>query len=360
MLAPSISPPTSNIAAAITPLVRPGILRLKPYSSARDEFKGQADVFLDANENSLGSPLNEDFSRYPDPQQKELKGALADLKGVSPSQIFLGNGSDEAIDLLLRVFCQPDDDHIILLPPTYGMYSVQANIHGCGIKAIPLHPDFTPDIPAILAAANTHSKILFLCSPNNPTGNSIEAGDLETLLSHFPGIVAIDEAYIDFSRHPSTVGLLERFPRLVVLQTLSKAWGLAALRVGMAFASPFIIDLLNKVKYPYNLSIANIRLALQALSHPERVQEKVAVLLAERSRLKAALPELPCIRQIYPSDANFLLVRTTDANRIYRQLSEKGIIVRNRTNEMHCGNCLRITVGTPSENTALLEALQAC
>lgn len=349
---------SSALVSAISPLVRPGILRLKPYSSARDEFKGRADVFLDANENSLGSPLEEDFSRYPDPHQSVLKTALASLKGVSAAQIFTGNGSDEAIDLLLRVFCEPARDHILLLPPTYGMYSVQAHIHGCGIRTAPLRADFTPDAEAIFAATDAHTKILFLCSPNNPTGNSLDDALLTEILNRFPGIVVVDEAYIDFSAHPSAIALLERFPRLVVLQTLSKAWGLAALRIGMAFSNEFIIHLLNKVKYPYNISIANIRSALEALQHPEKMREKVAVILRERKRLETELPRMGCIREVFPSDANFLLVRTTGATAIYQKLSAQGIIVRNRTHEPNCAECLRITVGTPAENTALLDALR--
>jgi histidinol-phosphate aminotransferase len=339
-------------------LLRPNIAALQPYSSARDEFKGTASIYIDANENSFGTPGGNFFSRYPDPQQKDLKKAIAGIKNIETDCIFLGNGSDEAIDLLLRAFCEPGTDNIILLPPTYGMYKVQANIHGCAIRSVPLKPDFAPDADAVLAAADAHSKLLFLCSPNNPSGNCLPDAFLRQMLQEFPGIVVIDEAYCDFSTHGTALRWLAEFPNLVVLQTLSKAWGLAALRIGMAFAIPFIIGVLNKIKYPYNLSQANIHLGLEALQHEGEMQEKVKTLLQERARLEKALPALACIREVFPSDANFLLVRTSDADGLYQYLNNKGIITRNRTREMHCQNCLRITVGTPEENDALLEALE--
>lgn len=338
-------------------LVRPNILALKPYSSARDEFQGAATVFIDANENSLGSPVDTDYSRYPDPQQWALKQHLALQKGVVPEQIFFGNGSDEAIDLLLRAFCEPGRDHIILLPPTYGMYRVQANIDGVDIREAPLDADFLPDAAAIRKVTDAHSKLLFLCSPNNPSGNCLPEAFLRDMLETFPGLVVIDEAYIDFSSQGSALAWLSQYPNLVVLQTFSKAWGLAGLRVGMAFSNPFVIGILNKIKYPYNLSLANIRIATEALEKAEAVREKVGVILSERARLEKALIELPCVEKIFPSDANFLLVRTTDADGLYHFLSQKGIIVRNRTRELHCANCLRITVGTPAENEALLAAM---
>lgn len=340
-------------------LVRPNILALKPYSSARDEFHGMATVYIDANENSLGSPVETDYSRYPDPQQWVLKEGIARLKGVTPEQIFLGNGSDEAIDLLLRAFCEPGRDHIILLPPTYGMYRVQANIDGVAIREAPLTPDFLPEATAVRLATDGHSKLLFLCSPNNPSGNCLPQAFLREMLESFPGLVVIDEAYIDFSTKGTALDWLSEYPNLVVLQTFSKAWGLAGLRVGMAFAHPFVIQILNKIKYPYNLSLANIRIACEALEQAGQVQEKVALLLSERARLERELPTLGCIEKVFPSDANFLLVRTTDADGLYRYLSERGIIVRNRTRELHCHNCLRITVGAPAENDALLAALAA-
>ena len=341
-------------------LVRPNILALQPYASARDEFTGLAAIFLDANENSLGGPLATDYSRYPDPQQKDLKNLLAAQKGLLPSQIFIGNGSDEAIDLLLRAFVEPGRDHILLLPPTYGMYTVQASIHGAEIRKIVLRPDFSPDEPAIRAATNAQSKLLFLCSPNNPTGQCLPDDFVLRMLRDFPGLVVLDEAYADFADRPSWSGRLDEFPNLVVLQTLSKAWGLAGLRVGMAFSNPFVISILNKIKYPYNLALPTIQLAGQALEQGVEVREKVALLLAERERLARELPKLTCIREVFPSDANFLLVRTTDADGIYRHLCDQGIVVRNRSREPQCAQCLRITVGTVAENDRLLAVLGDC
>ena len=347
----------NGIEKYIAQMLRPCIAALKPYSSARDEFTGAASVFLDANENSLGGPLEEDFSRYPDPLQMPLRQALASLKSVEPDRIFIGNGSDEAIDMLMRAFVEPGRDNVVLLPPTYGMYSVQANIHGAEIRRAPLHTDFSPDADAVLSVSDAHSKLLFLCSPNNPTGQCLPDNFILEMLEKFPGLVVIDEAYGDFSGRPSWTRRLSEFPNLVVLQTLSKAWGLAGLRVGMAFSNTFVINALNKIKYPYNLNTMTIRLALQALERPGTVQEKVRILLAERERLELALPLLPCVEKVFPSDANFLLVRVTNADDIYRYLCEKGIIVRNRTKELHCLNCLRITVGTPGENDRLITAL---
>ncbi|MBL7782452.1 MAG: histidinol-phosphate transaminase [Saprospiraceae bacterium] len=343
----------------ITALIRPGIAALKPYSSARDEFAGAASVYLDANENSLGSPLDEDFSRYPDPLQTPLRETLATLKQVDTRQIFIGNGSDEAIDMLMRAFVEPGRDNVVLMPPTYGMYAVQANIHGAEIRRAPLRADFSPNAEAVLSATDAYSKLLFLCSPNNPTGQCLPDDFILEMLEKFPGLVVVDEAYGDFTTRPSWATRITEFPNLVVLQTLSKAWGLAGLRVGMAFSNSLIINTLNKIKYPYNLNQSTIQLALQALQHPERVHEKVQTLLSERQRLEHALPLLPCVEKVFPSDANFLLVRVTDANDIYRYLCEQGIIVRNRDRELHCSNCLRITVGTPAENDTLLSALRS-
>ena len=346
----------------INALVRPNIRSLKPYSSARDEAPeagpGLSPVFLDANENSLGSPLEEDFSRYPDPQQQTLKIALASGKGMRPEQVFLGNGSDEAIDLLLRAFCETGRDNVILMPPTYGMYAVQANIHGAEIRKAPLLPDFSPDAAAVSAMTNRHSKLLFLCSPNNPTGQSLPETFILQMLAEFPGLVVLDEAYADFSEKPSWAARVSDFPNLVVLQTLSKAWGLAGLRVGMAFASPLIINVLNKIKYPYNLSTANIRLAEKALKQVQVMRQKVQQILAERSRLESGLLHIACVQKVFSGDANFLLVRVSDADAIYQFLCNNGIVVRNRSREMHCENCLRITVGSPSENDRLLATLQ--
>ena len=354
-------------------MVRPNILALKPYSSARDEFKPSAGsellspqarsnfklqtVFLDANENSLGSPLDTDYSRYPDPQQGELKQMLSRMKQLNSSQIFLGNGSDEAIDLLMRAFVEPAQDNILILPPTYGMYAVQANIHGAEIRRVPLHPDFSPDAAAIRSAMDANSKLLFLCSPNNPTGQCLPDDFILDMLRDFPGLVVVDEAYADFSGKPSWISRLAEFPNLVVLQTLSKAWGLAGLRVGMAFSNEFVISILNKIKYPYNLSTATIGLAASALAREPEMYEMVRVLLAERVRLEAALLRIPCVREVFPSDSNFLLVRVTNANDIYHYLTEHGLVVRNRSSEVHCENCLRITVGTPAENERLISVL---
>lgn len=343
----------------ILPLVRPNILALKPYTSARDEAPGDPGllprIMLDANENSFGSPSDTDFSRYPDPHQRMLKAALEREKGVSPAQIFLGNGSDEAIDLLLRAFVEPGRDNIVLMPPTYGMYAVQARIHGAEIREAALRPDFTPDPAAVRAATDQYSRLLFLCSPNNPTGACLPESFVLEMLETFPGLVVVDEAYFDFAGHPSWTTRLDLYPNLVVLQTLSKAWGLAGLRVGMAFSNPLIIGILNKIKYPYNLSVATIRLACEALSHGEVVRSKVRQILAERTRLATALAQCSVVEKVFDSDANFLLVRVKDADKLYQYLAENGIIVRNRSREMHCEQCLRITVGTGPENDRLLK-----
>ena len=335
-------------------LVRPNILSLTPYSSARSEFKGQADIFLDANENPFENGLN----RYPDPLQKALKARISELKGVAADQIFLGNGSDEAIDLLVRIFCEPGKDSILTLPPTYGMYQVAADIAGVAVREVSLAPDFQPDVAAILAAADSRTKILFLCSPNNPTGNDMRPEAIRQLATDFPGIVVVDEAYIDFSAQPSTIALLKDFPNLVVLQTFSKAWGMAGIRLGMAFASRAIIDLFNKVKPPYNINQLTQEKALEALLDPSRKEEMVQQILAERAQLVAALQHLPFVKHIYPSDANFVLVRVSDPNALYRYLVGRGIIVRNRHAVHLCAGSLRVTVGTREENRALITALQ--
>ena len=335
-------------------LVRPNILSLTPYSSARSEFKGQADIFLDANENPFENGLN----RYPDPLQKALKARISELKGVAADQIFLGNGSDEAIDLLVRIFCEPGKDSILILPPTYGMYQVAADIAGVAVREVSLTPDFQPDVAAIHAAADSGTKILFLCSPNNPTGNDMHPEAIRQLAASFPGIVVVDEAYIDFSSQPSAIALLEDFPNLVVLQTFSKAWGMAGIRLGMAFASRAITDLFNKVKPPYNINQLTQEKALEALRDTSHKEEMVKQILSERTRLVAALHELPLVGRVYPSDANFVLVRVADPNALYRYLVERGIIVRNRHTVHLCAGSLRITIGTPEENQALLTALK--
>ena len=341
----------------LSELIRPNIRNLVPYSSARDEFKGEARIFLDANENSLGSPLTKWYNRYPDPLQWAVKEKLSVIKGVAPENIFLGNGSDECIDLLLRAFCEPGVDNIIIVPPTYGMYEVSANINNVEVKKVPLTPEFQLDLPALEAAVDDHTKMIFLCSPNNPTGNSLLREDVEMLLNNYFGIVVMDEAYINFSRQRTYVQELEDYPNLVVLQTLSKAWGLAALRVGMAFASESIIAVLNKIKPPYNISQASQELVLKALEGVDQVNEMIRVLVQERTRLEQELPKKEVVEWVYPSDANFLLVKVKDARGLYQELLNKGIVVRDRSNVILCEGCLRITVGTERENDELLNAL---
>ena len=351
----------NTIEEKIETLARPNIRALKPYSSARDEApeasRGQSRIMLDANENSFGGPLQEDYSRYPDPQQKTLKAALAALKGVDPAQIFLGNGSDEAIDVLFRAFVEPGADNVVLMPPTYGMYAVQANIHHAAIRYAPLRPDFSPDAALVQVTSDAHAKLLFLCSPNNPTGQCLPEDFVLEMLETFPGLVVVDEAYVDFSAKASWTTKLLEFPNLVVLQTLSKAWGLAGIRLGAAFAHPAVIQLLNKVKYPYNLNTLTIQAAEKALLHVEKMRHNVLLILAERERLAAALQQLPAVKTVFPSEANFLLVRVHDAVGMYHHLARNGVIVRDRSRELHCDNCLRITVGREEENDKLLECL---
>ena len=335
-------------------LVRPNIQRLTPYASARSEFKGQADVFLDANE----SPYDTGYNRYPDPLQQKLKAALSALKGVAPEHMFLGNGSDEAIDLLMRIFCEPGEDHIVILPPTYGMYKVSADIANVAVREIPLLPGrFQPDAAAILAKADQHSKLLFLCSPNNPTGNSFPPDLVRELLANFPGIVVVDEAYIDFSAQQSATRWLGEFPNLVVMQTFSKAWGLAGIRLGMAFASEEIIGYFNKVKPPYNVNQLTQEAALKALGNKATKEKQVQQVLGQRALLQQYLGGLPFVQRVYPSDANFLLVKMEDARAVYDYLVEQGIIVRDRSRVTLCDDCLRITVGTPEENERVFRAL---
>lgn len=343
----------------IEELVRPNIKSMVPYSSARDEFKGEARVFLDANENALGSPLTKWYNRYPDPMQWAIKEKLSIIKGIPPKNIFLGNGSDECIDVLIRVFCEPAQDNIVIVPPTYGMYEVSANINNVAIRKVPLTPDFQLDLPALENAIDGNTKMVFLCSPNNPTGNSLNRKDIGILLNNYFGIIVIDEAYINFSSQKSFIPDLEDFPNLVVLQTLSKAWGLAALRVGMAFASDSIISYMNKVKPPYNINQASQDLVLKALEEVDQVNEMIRFLVQERKRLEDVLPGLGCVLKVYPSDANFLLVKVTDARDIYQMLLDKGIVVRDRSNVSLCAGCLRITVGTERENNELIQALAA-
>jgi len=342
----------------IDTILRKNIKELIPYSSARDEFKGEASVYLDANENSFGSPLAESYNRYPDPLQFKVKQRLTEIKGVPSQNIFLGNGSDEAIDLLYRAFCNPGIDNVITLPPTYGMYEVSANINDIEIRKIKLKADYQLAMESIYEAIDEHTKIIFICSPNNPTGNSIDRQDIETILVNFSGLVVIDEAYINFSRQKTFIQELTEYPNLVVLQTLSKAWGLAGLRIGMAFASEEIIEVFNKVKPPYNINEASQKLALEALQNVDQVNDWIKKTVAEREKLVKELVLLDVVIKIYPSDANFILVKTTDPKGIYQYLVKYGIIVRDRSNVELCEGSLRITIGTPEENIILLNALK--
>ncbi len=335
-------------------ILRPSIAALKPYSSARDEFTGKAEVYLDANENPFDTGLN----RYPDPYQQDLKAKIADIKNVREDRIILGNGSDEVIDLLFRAFCEPGQDEVIILPPTYGMYQVSADINNVKATKVSLTPDFEIDEPKLLETINDNTKIIWFCSPNNPTGNTLDPEAMTRVLNSFKGIVVVDEAYIDFSDSQSWIDFLDFHPNLFVMQTFSKAWGLAGLRLGMGFASKEIITVLNKVKPPYNINALTQEKTLDALGHLEEKNEAVDVILAERVKLGQALAELETVRHIYKSDANFLLVKIDDASEIYDKLVEKSIIVRNRANVMLCESCLRISIGTPKENERLISALK--
>lgn len=339
----------------IQELTRPNIWRLKPYSSARDEYKGvEASVFLDANENPYNGPHN----RYPDPLQCELKNELAKVKKVGADHIFLGNGSDEAIDLVFRAFCEPRIDNVVAIDPTYGMYQVCAEVNDVEYRKVLLDEQFCFSADKLLAAADEHTKAIFLCSPNNPTGNDLPRAEIEKLLSSFQGLVVLDEAYNDFSEVPSFLADLEKYPNLIVLQTFSKAWGCAAIRLGMAFASPQIIAVFNKIKYPYNVNLLTQKQAIEMLHRYYEVERWVRTLKEERGYLEAAFAKLPCTVKMYPSNANFFLARVTDAVKIYNYLVGQGIIVRNRHSVTLCGNCLRVTVGTRIENNKLIEALK--
>ncbi|MCX2493273.1 histidinol-phosphate transaminase [Pedobacter sp. PF22-3] len=342
----------------INDLVRENIKNLRPYSTARDEFKGQASVFLDANENSYGSPLPANYNRYPDPLQLDLKDAISKIKGVPIENTFLGNGSDEAIDLLFRAFCNPGKDNVIVLPPTYGMYEVSANINDVEIRKVSLLPNFQLDMEKIAETIDKNTKLIFICSPNNPTGNSIKREDIETILANFNGIVVVDEAYINYARQKTFIQELTEYANLVVLQTFSKAWGLAALRLGMAFSSTKVIDILNKIKPPYNINQATQDLAFEALKNIAQVNDWIKESVAERDRLSKALNEINIVKKVYPSDANFILTEVTDAPKIYDTLVEQGIIVRDRSKVTLCEGCLRITVGTKEENDKLLNVLE--
>ena len=355
---------------SLTSILRPHILNLTPYSSARDEYTGTEGVFLDANENPLGPAFRElmpdhlkasarNVNRYPDPHQWAIKNRLAPIKGVRQEQIFLGNGSDEPIDLLVRAICTPGTDEILIMPPTYGMYEVSARINDVVVTKVPLTPNFHVDLPAVLAAINNKTKLIWLCSPNNPSGNRLQTGAIQAILeaaSH--SLVIVDEAYSDFSEEPSWTGKLDSYPNLVVLQTFSKAWGMAGLRLGMCFASEELIRVLNRIKPPYNISAPSQALALEALEHEADKDEMVREILSERQFLTHNLRTLPSVLVIHPSDANFLLVQFTDASRTFAQLIEHKVIVRDRSNVTRCAGCLRITVGTRAENERLLDVLK--
>ena len=334
-------------------LVRENIRSLCPYSTARDEYQGSLGVFLDANE----SPWPTGYNRYPDPHQKALKEQISAIKGLPAENLFLGNGSDEAIDLLFRVFCEPGRDNAIAISPSYGMYAVAADINDIRMRNVPLGADFALPAEALLEACDSRTKLLFLCSPNNPTGNAFDPAALEALVRSFPGIVVLDEAYADFSAKGSLRAKVLEYPNLVILQTLSKAWGLAGLRLGMAFADEYIIRLMSMVKYPYNINQATQELVSKALRTP--VGDKIAETIAQRGRIAAALPAYPFVRRVYPSDANFLLVQVDDADALYAHLLADGIIVRNRNRVPRCAGCLRITIGLPSENDRLLQSLDS-
>ena len=343
----------------INKLQRENIRNLRPYSTARDEYKGQASIFLDANENSYGSPLDQNYNRYPDPLQLDLKDAISKIKGVPIENTFLGNGSDEAIDLLFRAFCEPGQDNVVILPPTYGMYEVSAGINNVEVRKVNLLPSFQLDLEGIAEAIDEHTKLIFICSPNNPTGNSIIRTDIETVLANFNGLVVIDEAYINYAKQRTFIKELTEYPNLVVLQTFSKAWGLAALRLGMAFAARPVIDVLNKVKPPYNINQATQDIALNALTNIEQVNEWIKITVAERENLGNALAGLPMVKKVHPSDANFILIEVEDALKTYNSLVAEGIIIRDRSKVTLCEGCLRITIGTQEENKTLLETLKS-
>lgn len=337
----------------IQSLVRPNIRSLIPYSSARDEFSGSARIYLDANENPFNSPLN----RYPDPAQRALKEAIGAMKGQPVEHLFLGNGSDEGIDLLIRVLCTPGEDHVVTVDPTYGMYGVSADIHDVERKQVLLRPDFTLDAEAVLEAVDHRTKIIFLCSPNNPTSNSFERTAMERIINEVSCMVVVDEAYIDFSREEGLLSMVPRRPNLVILQTLSKAWGLAGIRLGMVFGHPELIEYLSRVKYPYNINTLTLQRALEALSDSAAHDAWVTQILQERELMARLLLTFEMVEKVYPSDANFILVKMRDPLRVQQFLMDRGIIVRDRSSVPLCGGCLRITVGTPEENLALIEAL---
>lgn len=344
----------------LTTLLRPHLLTLTPYSSARDEYTGTEGVFLDANENPLGSTTDVPVNRYPDPYQWAVKAALAPIKGVRPAQIFLGNGSDEAIDLLIRAFCEPGTaEHVVLTPPTYGMYEVSANVNHVGVKKVPLTPSFALEEAALLANVDAHTKLIWLCSPNNPTGNVLDRATMLRIVQAVNCLVVVDEAYIDFAPESTLLPELDAHPNLVVIQTFSKAWGLAGLRVGMAFGSEELIRVLNKIKPPYNLNLLTQQHLLAALQRVAEKDRMVDELLANREHLRAGLEALLIVERVFPSDSNQLLVRFRDSAAVFRYLLDQKIIVRDRSKVTLCENCLRISVGTAEEDARLLAQLAA-
>ncbi|MFY0599275.1 MAG: histidinol-phosphate transaminase [Cyclobacteriaceae bacterium] len=339
-------------------LIRKHLEAIKPYSSARDEYTGTIGVFLDANENAIGSSSELFYNRYPDPHHDALKAKWSEIKGVAKENIFFGNGSDEPIDLLVRLFCEPREDHVITMPPTYGMYAVSADINGVENKQIPLTSDFQIDLDALRSVWSEKSKMIFVCSPNNPSGNLLDRKAIETILNEFQGIVVIDEAYVDFSPEESWTSYIKAHPNLIVLQTLSKAWGMAGIRVGVAMGNSFIISMLNKIKPPYNLSLPNQTLALEALNNETKKNKFVEELLNSRAELESSLLEISMVKEIIPSAANFLLVRMDKAKEVFEYLIKNTLIVRDRSSQLHCEGCLRITVGTREENANLIQLLK--
>lgn len=333
-------------------LVRANIRALAPYSTARDEYTGDIGTYLDANEN----PYENGFNRYPDPYQRTLKERLSEIKSIPAGNIFIGNGSDEAIDLAYRVFCEPRVDNAIMIAPSYGMYSVAAGMNDVEVRQVMLCADFSVDTDALLAAADANSKLMFICSPNNPSGNSIPEADIVRLLEGFGGMVVLDEAYIDFSSHPSMLERIDEFPNLIILQTLSKAWGMAGLRLGLAFADKYVIDLFTKVKYPYNINVVTQKIVLELLSTD--IAPQISEIIEERELVAKEFAKMRVIKKIFPSDANFILVRVDEPRKIYNLLIEQGIIVRDRSRIAGCEGCLRITIGTPTENRRLIEVLK--
>lgn len=333
-------------------LVRENIRTLAPYSTARDEYKGDIGVFLDANEN----PYNNGYNRYPDPRQSTLKELLSQIKGIAPQSMFIGNGSDEAIDLCFRIFCEPRIDNVVTIAPTYGMYRVAAAINDVEVREVQLGDDFSLPTAALLSACDQNTKLMFVCSPNNPTGNSFSIEQIRWILEYFDGVLVIDEAYIDFASEPSLTTLLSEYDNLIVLQTLSKAYGLAALRLGIAFAHPQIMQLFANVKYPYNINLAGMERAAELLKRD--VAAEVESIKSERERVAQALEAVPCVKRVYPSDANFLLVKVDDAKEMYNKLIAAEVIVRDRSGVQGCEGCLRITIGTPDENEHLLQIMR--